>query len=247
LSGNADFMAPGGPGGIVAIAHHQNPGKLKVYSLAAESKERIGTALVVRKESKIKSIENLNGKNIGIVPGIQFRTLGNHIINQANLNKEKTKLIDIPLGSQIQALGSKQVDAILTIEPIGTIAVKKGIARHLVKAPTATYVHDPWFGGAGAVNQNFAEKNPKKTEKIIKIFSRASEEVNNNLDKNKVYLPKYTPLNEELSKEIPILFFRDVEDLTNHDKEALKIFLDLFTEQDVIKGEIDIESLFYTG
>jgi len=245
LSGRAEFGAPGGPAGTTAIAHHRSPGKLKIYNLAAESSERIGTDLIVKKDSDIKNVKDLDGKNFGILPGIQFKILARHIMKQEGLDEENTRLIEIPLGSQIQALASGQIDAVLTLEPIGTIAVKKGVARHLVIAPIAYYVTDPWFGGAGIVNEDFVRKNPEITAKVIDIFSRATEEVNMNPDENRIYLPKYTPLDEELSKEVPILFFRDSGDMTNEDIEALQTFLDLFEEYGAIEGNINVKSLLY--
>lgn len=243
LSGRAEFAAPGGPVGIAALAHHQSPGELKVYNLAAESKERVGTSFVVRKDSLIESVSDLEGKTIGNVPGIQWKIMGKHILNQEGL--KKTRIVELPLGSQIQALVSGQIDAILTIEPIGTIAVEKGLARHLVKAPIATYVSNPWFGGAGIVDADFAEDNPELAEKVIDIFNKAAEEVNQFPDENRKYLPKYTPLNEALSEKVPILFFRDTKNLNTKELEDLKAFLDLFTEYGAIKGTIDVESLLY--
>ena len=153
----------------------------------------------------------------------------------------------VDLGNQVQALASGQIDAVLTLEPIGTIGVEKGVAKHLVKAPVAELIVDPWIGGAGAVRTEFAEKNPGTTEKVIRAFSRAVDDANKNPDENKKYLPKYTPLNEELSNKVPVLYFIDSEDMTEEDMKALQIFFDLFTEYGAIEDKIDVNGLLYTS
>jgi len=243
LSGNADISAPGGPGGTTAIAQHKNPNKLKIYNFAAESNERVGTALIVKKESTISEISELNGKNFGLLPGIQFRILAKEILKGEGLNEHSVNLIELPLSSQIQALASGQVDAVLTLEPIGTIGVEKGVAKHVIKAPVAKLIVNPWIGGAGAVRTDFVKEYPELSRQVINILNKAADEVNKNPDANRKYLPKYTPLNEELSKAVPILYFIDAKDITTKDVKTLQMFLDLFTKYGAVEGQINVSEL----
>ena len=96
------------------------------------------------------------------------------------------------------------------------------------------------------VRTDFVEEYPELSRQVIDILNRAAEEVNKDPDANRKYLPTYTPLNEELAKKVPILYFIDAEDITEEDSKALQVFLDLFTKYGAVEGKINVSGLLYS-
>src|SRR3989344_3642698 len=138
VSGQVDFGATSTATGIAAIADHANPGKLKIFAVGGSStavSDAINEGLIVAKDSTIVSISDLRGKKVGILPSIQWRTIARHIFAQNGLSEKDVTLVELAPGLHVQALQVGQVDALLTIEPMLTVAEKSGISRNLVDAP----------------------------------------------------------------------------------------------------------------
>ncbi|MBL0900398.1 MAG: ABC transporter substrate-binding protein, partial [Reyranella sp.] len=76
VSGRADAGAPGAAAGIAVLAEVQFPGTFKVFGLQGGGikVDRINDGLIVANNSTIKSFEDLKGKSLVHLPGIQWRT-----------------------------------------------------------------------------------------------------------------------------------------------------------------------------
>ena len=250
VAGQIDFGAPSTAAGITAIAEAVNPGQLKIFAVGGSTTEgvdKINDMLIVGINSTLTSIEDLKGKKVGILPSIQWRTIATHIFAQHGLSTETDLLLVELAGSlQVQALASGQVDALLTIEPMGTIGEMKGISRELVHAPVEEFLADPFYGGAGVLRTEFAEQNPETTKKILSVFAQAIDEINANPEEARVYLTKYTPLSEDIANELPFVEFKMYNDFTEEDITALQTFFDIFWEYEVITKQVNVRDIVYS-
>ena len=147
---------------------------------------------------------------------------------------------------QVQALASGQVDALLTIEPMGTIAEMNGVSRELIHAPVEQFLADPFYGGAGVLRTEFAEQNPETTKKMLAVFARAIDEINANPKEARTYLTKYTPLTEELVNEVPFVEFKMYNNFNENDIDALQTFFDIFWEYEVITTQVRVKDIVYS-
>lgn len=250
-SGQIDFGAPSTAAGITSIVESQRPGELKIFALAGSSTTSNGTineALLVGKNSSMRTIANLKGKRIGILPSIQWRTIAEHILAQHNLSAGKDViLVELSSGLQAQALASGQVDALLAIEPVPTVVEERGIGRELVRAPVEQYLADPFYGGAGVLRSSFAKEHPQTTEKVLRVFARSIDEINADPQAAKAYLPKYTAIDPQLVNDTPDVLFKMYPDFTAKDTEALQQFFDIFPEYNVTSRRVNATQLIYTG
>lgn len=250
LAGNVDFGAPSTPTGITAISQFRNPNTLKIFALVgtgSDSSANIDNHLIIRVDSKISRIKELKGKKLGIIPGIQHRTTAKHILSSEGLDSDKdVTLVELPIPLQIQALTSGQVDALLALEPVGTIGRTKNITKDLVVNPLGKYVADPWYGGGGIVPTKFEEENPQTTKKVIKVFDRAIKDIDNNPEEARQYLKDYTPLTDDLVTKVPLPVWKMYTDFTKKDIDALQKIFDIFTRWGVIEGRIDAKQLIYS-
>lgn len=246
LNGQVDFTSPSGAMGILGIADFKNPGKIKIYAAAGGDDIIQNDAILVKKDSAIKNIQELKGKKLGILPGIQWRTIAQHILQQNNLAADDVTLVELAVGLQAPALVSGEIDALLGVEPTPTIIKAKGIGTELVSMATTKYVANPFYGGAGAIRTEFASQNPNTTKKVLEVFQRAIKEINGNPDAARQYLKGNTPLDDSAIAQVPISRFRMYNDLTPNDINAVQKFYDIFSSFKVVDGKMDFQKLLYS-
>lgn len=248
MSGQVDFTSPSAAAGITGIADSKNPGKIKVYIVAGGDDEVSSSSFLVKNDSTIASIPDLKGKKLGVLPGIQWRTIARHILAQNNLTVDTdVTLAELAPGLQAPALASGQVDALLAIEPMPTIVKSKNIGKEIVRGAAEQGVATPFYGGAGAVRVEFAQQNPNTTAKVIEVLRRAVKEIQRDRETAKQYLKGYTPLEDSIISEAPVLRFRMSDELTRNDISAMQKFYDIFSTYKVVDGPMSFENLIYSG
>lgn len=245
LNGNLDFTGPGFALGISAIVNERNPEKFKAYAISGDSEGMSGAKFIIPIDSEIESIEDLKGKKVGILAGtIQWQVIAREILEKNGLDMDNdVTIIELSQSLKLQAITSKQVDALLAIEPVSTIAINTGVAKILSENPLRDFITDPFYYGVGIVNTDFMKKNPEITEKIITVLRKTIHEINENPDDYRIYLKGYTPLSDELINKVPSVKFKMCEDINLDDQESVQKFFDLFIKYDVIE-KIDKEQLF---
>jgi len=245
ISGQADFGAPGTAAGITGITNYVKPGELEIFELVGGGNSTTNDLLLVGINSSIDSISGLKGHKLGILPGIQFRTIAKDILAQNGLSDKDVTIVELAPGLQPQALASGQVDAILSIEPTGTIVESKGIGRELVHAPMVKYISDPWYGAVGVVKTKYATEHPETARKVISVLAKATEEIRADPASAKKHLVGYTPLDENMAEDVPLPEYRMYDEVTGNDILALQKFLDIFHDFGVINGTVNAQAMMY--
>lgn len=247
MNEQVDMTSPSGALGITAIANYKNPGKLRVFAVSGGESGNSGASFVVLARSTLEHIADLKGKKLGILAGtIQWRTIAREILEKNGLDMDTDlTIIELAPPVQAQALSSGQVDALLALEPIPTIAVNKMAARVWIADPTVKYISDPSWLGAGIVNVQFAQQNPNLTRVVIAIIEKATEEVATNPDAYRQYLKGYTPLTDDVIAKVPIPSVKMCGQLTVQDKDSIQKFFDIFTKHGVVDGKMSVDNVLF--
>jgi NitT/TauT family transport system substrate-binding protein len=123
-----------GATGITASLYNMVSAGQKLVIVADKGREQQGyssTALLVPNDSALKSIEELKGKKIGITQtGSTYHYMAGRILEKHGVSLQDVELV--PLNSikgLMEALKSKQVDAVLLNEPNISTAVKDGYGK----------------------------------------------------------------------------------------------------------------------
>ncbi len=164
-----------------------------VKVIAQVNKE--GSAIVVRKNSKIKHISQLAGKSIAI-PG--HSTVQDFLLRKA-LNKygiKVNKVNDIVLKppEMIGALKTDQIDAFIAWEPYPAKAVTMGIGKILMTS------NDIWKGHQCCVlvvDSEFMNKNIEKIKGILRAHVHATDFIRNNPNEAVQIAVKYTGMDKD--------------------------------------------------
>lgn len=244
LADNAD-MAMSAAAGITAISEYKNPGKLNIFSVMGDDEENVNYVLYGRSDSGIKTIGDIQGKKLGIIPGIQFRTIATHVLKKNGVDMEGIALVDLAPSVQVAALASGQIDALLTLEPMGIIISREGIGYQIERAPLVRYISDPFYGGLGVVTTEFVKNNPELAQKTIDALKKSEEYIRDYPEEARMYLVGYTNLPAELTDLVPFPIFKEYRAFDANDIAALQTFADVFFEEGVIDGRAKVEEMIY--
>lgn len=243
IAERADFGPPGAAAGIAMIAESKFPGKLKVFGLQGGgiAVDRINDGLIVKLDSPIKSFSDLKGKTLGHVPGIQWRTISRHMVRASGLDPDTdVKLVDLAVAMQVPAVVGGTVDATLSLEPVGSIAVASGKAIRAVTNPVARVIADPFYSGASIMTTKFMKERPEVARRVVDVIDQATDLVNANFAKYKPVLTKYTPTKDDQLELLAQPYLRGFKDLNETDLKSYQALVDVFIKEGVLAGPLNV-------
>lgn len=243
VAGRADFGPPGAAAGIAMIAESKFPGTFKVFGLQGGGigVNLINDGLIVHPDSDIESFADLRGKTLGHVPGIQWRTISRHMVRAAGLDPDKdVTLTDLAVAMQVPAVAGGSVDATLSLEPVGSIAVASGKAKRAMTNPVALVIADPFYSGAAVLTTKFMQERPAVALKVVEVIDEATDMVMADFDRYKAIIPKYTAIQESQLDLLAKPYLRPFHDLNETDLNSYQAFVDIFVKEGVLKEPMDV-------
>ena len=244
IAERADFGPPGAAAGIAMIAESKFPGKLKVFGLqgGGVAVDRINDGLIVKPGSPIKSFADLKGKSLGHVPGIQWRTISRHMVRSAGLDPDTdVKLVDLAVAMQVPAVVGGTVDATLSLEPVGSIAVASGKAARAMTNPVAKVIADPFYSGASLLTTKFLKERPDVARKVVAIIDEATDLANAGFTKYKPILTRYTAIKDDQLEFLAQPYLRGFKDLNETDIKSYQALVDVFIKEGVMAGPMNVK------
>lgn len=241
VSGRADFGAPGAAAGITVIAEAQFPGTFKVFGLQGGGIKinRINDALIVANDSTIASFADLKGKTLGHLPGIQWRTISRHMMRSAGLDPDKdVTLKELAVGLQVPAVVGKTVDATLSLEPVGSIALASKEAKRAMTNPVASVIADPFYSGVSVLTTKFIKERPAVARKVVEVLDAATRMANANFDKYRPVIAKYTPIPAGQVELVAQPYLRAWQELDGVDLASYQALIDVFTKEGALKEKM---------
>ena len=245
VAGKIDFAAALAYS-ILFPASIQYPGQFKLYSSAEENLAHYTSSIIVKKDSKIKKIEDLKGKKIGIYSGIVQRIFLEAMLIGMKIDPKQVTIIEISPRLQIQGLLSNQYDALSSTEPTTNIAIEGGLARPVVENPRVKYILSPFPSTAATLSTRFLNENPVAASRVIRSLDMAINFINRNPDEAKKILPKYTPIPEENREKIikSITLFKYCK-MGSENRLNVQRFADLLYNYKLLNKKIEDVNLLF--
>lgn len=246
VSGRAEVGAPGTAAGIAALAEDRFPGTFKVFGLQGGSIKagRICDELIVAKDSAIAGFADLRGKTLGHLPGIQWRTISRHMVREAGLDPDRdVRLVDLAVGLQIPAIVSGNVDATLSLEPVGSIATNLGVVKRAVTNPCESVIADPFYSGASVLTTKFMKERPAVARKVVTVLDEATGIAERDFPRLRAILPKYTTIKADQVATAAQPYLRSFADLDATDLASYQALVDVFVAEQVLKKPMRIEGM----
>lgn len=246
VSGQADFGPPGAAAGITALAESRYPGTFKVFGLQGGGIKvgMINDGLIVSNASTISSFKDLKGKSIGTLPGIQWKTITRYILRQNGLDPDKdVRINEIAVPMHIPSVVAGTVDATLSLEPVGSIAVASKEARRAMTNPVATFIADPFYSGVSVLSTKFMKERPEVAKKVVAVLDQATKMANENFDKYRPIIAKYTAIQPDQVQYVAQPYLRANKDLTANDVKSYQALVNVFEKEGVLKEHMEIQKI----
>jgi len=148
---------------LTGIANGLN---LRVLSAISIQEKTIG--LLVPVGSKVKQVEELKGKKIGVYIGTFYHKSLLRVLKDHGLTEADVELVNLSNGNDgLAALNNGNVDAYLANEPFVTNAVDNGIGRQIIDItghPAITFA---------VAQSEFTKNYPEITKKFLKVLNKA--------------------------------------------------------------------------
>jgi NitT/TauT family transport system substrate-binding protein len=243
VSGQADFGPPGAAAGISMLAESRYPGTFKVFGLQGGGIKvnLINDGLIVRNDSQVKSFKDLKGKSLGHLPGIQWRTISRFIVRQNGLDPDKDlRLQELAVGLQVPGVVAGSVDATLSLEPVGSIAVASKEAKRAMTNPVAMFIADPFYSGVSILTTKFLKERPGVARKLVEALDEATRLTMTNFDKYRAVLPKYTAIKPDQVGVVAKPYLRGWKELNDVDLNSYQALVDVFHKEGVLKERINV-------
>ena len=193
--------------------------------------------IVVRDDSPIRSIEDLDGATIGVnttnsVGDVTF----NNLVADAGLDVS-AQFVEVPFGEMIAGVQGGSIDATHTPEPFRSAALAAGL-REVVDLTSGPNADLP--AAAFVCGSQFVQENPNTTAAFAEALYAAGGDITANEADFRSWLPgiAQVPADVAQSMKLPTYF-------SEPDTEALGRLIDLLDDQDLLKGDLTPEDSLY--
>lgn len=181
-SGSVDFASTAG---LAAVLSRANGSPIKTVYVQSQPE---WTALVVAKDSPIKSLKDLKGKKIAATKGTDPFLFTLQALDTVGLSKGDVQLVHLQHPDGKTALERKQIDAWACLDPLMASAQVQSGAKLLYR--------NVGFNSYSvlSVKENFAKQSPEAIEAVLKAYEQARQWAKANPDKLAELLARETKL-----------------------------------------------------
>ena len=149
----------------------------------------------------------------------------------------------IAVGLQVPSVVAGTVDATLSLEPVGSIAVASKEAKRAMTNPVAMFIADPFYSGVSVLTAKFIKERPQVAKKVVEVLDEATKLAMNDFEKYRAILPKYTAIKPEQVGIVAKPYLRAWKDLNEADIKSYQALVDVFHKEAVLKERMDVKAV----
>lgn len=167
----------------------------------------VSNAIMVQANSSITSVKDLAGKRIGTAsPRGQSYAALKEVLQRAGLSAGDVQLLEAPFTSHTDLLRSRQVDAVIALDPYTTQISKAGYGRPLSWYMVETIPDQP-VGGWWALRA-WAQQHPKEVAAFQDAIRESHAFLNADPVQAKKFVSEYSGLDPELVQAMPLISWK---------------------------------------
>lgn len=223
-------------------AEQNAPGTFKFLFITLMEKGKTNDAIIVKKNSTLKSLEDLKGKKIACPPGATSVILLKLIFADKGLDIEKDLTVqELEPRDQLQALAAGEVDAVFAIEPTITLGDEKGISRILESESMENHIMNPLPIAGGVVTDKFNKSHPDDVRRLQQAMERAIDFIRQHEDESRLIMAKAINMPDGTSKRLGINTYWKLGEVN---KDFVQKLADTFTEKGALKKTVDTKMMY---
>lgn len=231
---NSDSVDFGSSAGAAALMSKANGAPIKNVYIYSQPE---WTALVKNSESDIESVQDLKGKKVAATLGTDPYIFLLRALAEEGVSQDEVEIVNVQHNDGATTLNNGGVDAWAGLDP--------HMARLEVDSNAELFYRNPDFNTYGFLNvrEDFAEEYPEHVNRVIEVYEKAREWIQENPEEAAEILMKEANIDKNVA-EIQLErndFTNPVPGEDHHESvsEAGKIL----QETDVIEEDVDIEQL----
>ena len=223
------------------IAETIDSGKMKIFSVSDITPETPFDSLIVKQDSSLSSLKNLEGKKIGVFPGSTATNLLKKFLSDNNVDVSKIEFIQIVPPNQLPALYEGSIDVLHAYEPTTAIALQSGNAKKLYSSIYAEQLnHNPQ--GVALISAKFIRENSELAKKTITAFNQASDFISENDAETRDIVVKYVKVERNVADNVVFLYMNRSDKIN---EEALQSYVYMLYDIGEMENKIDVSNLLY--
>ena len=231
---NSDSLDFSSTAGLAAALSRANGSPIKTVYIQSQPE---WTALVVAKNSPIKSLKDLKGKKIAATKGTDPLLFTLQALETAGLNKKEVQLVHLQHPDGKTALERGQVDAWAGLDPLMAAAQIQSGAKLLYR--------NVGFNSYSVLStkEQFAKQNPEAIEAVIKAYEQARKWAKANPDKLAELLARESKLPIAVTKlQLSRTNFEQNTPTAKH-INALKKSATILTEENLVRSGTNVNQV----
>ncbi len=194
-------------------------------------------ALIIPKDSPIKSIQDLKGKRVALNKGSNVHYLLLKVLEKNNLKLSDIEVVYLPPSDARAAFERGAVDAWVIWDPFFAAAEHQIGARVLADGTNLVNNHQFYLA-----DRKFAEQHPEVLETVITELNSAADWVKNNQDQATQILEKPTGLSKDILKTSISRMSFGVQPISTEVAKEQQYVADAFYQQKLIPNTINIQA-----
>ncbi|NPD48106.1 ABC transporter substrate-binding protein [Lentimicrobium sp. S6] len=136
-------------------------------------------ALSVMRGSLISNLKDLEGKKIGVYPGITSKTAVKNFLIENNVNVSTIEFVPLPPPEHIKMMQSGNIDCSHIYEPMKTSNLEDGKTR-LISSSVYAHFNNPSAVGVSVISQNCYRDNNAAATKFLQAWDEAVDYIREN-------------------------------------------------------------------
>ena len=182
----------------------QYPGRVRVLFHSRMTPEMAYDGIVVKQDSKLKTLSDLKGRKIAVYPGTTATNLLRAFLKTHDIDSQMVEILALPPASHLNALNSGTVDALMAYEPTLTAALVEHGARRLFGSIFVD-MQNPSPISVTIVSRVFERDNPALVERLGSSFEEAILAIRRDPDGSRKHLANYTKLSAAVIGQVSLI------------------------------------------
>jgi len=242
LANNLDMFVEASAVPVFA-ATLQLRGAQKIFAVSSITSDKPFDAILVRSQSHLQGLADLEGTSIGVFPGSTATNLLRKFLRDQGIDVDGIRFVPIPPQSQLAALLEGSIAALHAYEPTTAIALSNGDARMLYGSVYAEML-EPNPQGVAVVSSRFASEYPDKAAAAVRALERAMDFMTENDAASRKILSGRLELSEAATDAMVFLYMVGHGDIS---ETTLQSYADMLTELGELPASLDVSELIYIG
>ncbi len=215
----------------------QHPGRIRIFSHSRMRPENSTYRIVVKNNSPLRALKDLEGRKIGVFPGTSATRLLTAFLQTRQVDTSRITFVQLPPSAQVASLESGAVDALFAYDPLTLIA--PGTYRALSNSVYAELI-DPCPLGVSVISRVYERSHPRSAARAVAALQEGIAYMETHPEQARTLLPRFTKMTPEVAARLNV---GDITLSNDIDAAALQRFIDLLYQIGEIPEKIDAHRL----